>query len=315
MLDPKTVREAIPIMGEAFGLDPIEDKPEILRYLNKFRNVIYTRYSDWHIFDNVFHTICVTDFGRYQGFTLPDDVVSIEAAWIYGRPLTLHSRWRESHTGLGISGCVRTIVTEMAETFPVERDIQTCSKLKIFTEREEDDCKCLNVDVLDETGKLKSLTFKLISDGWAIDHTKVSKVVSVVLPEGLSGSVTLAQEDGYVLSQYSPWESVPNYRRFKVADNCCKGAVLIQGVKRFRPVFLDHDIVEVGDALVIEAAGQYFKFGDNTSDTNQINVAESWLNKMRVLINGLIARHRGGSIQDGNVPIRSIRKKSLPGYK
>lgn len=324
LLDPITLKECLPIMADAVGLKVDEDKPEIIKLINKYRTLLYTMYEQFKLFDNVSHCIAVTRFKQncvdecnnyYSGFTLPSDVLSVEAAWDYGRPLTLHSRWRESHTGVGVSGCRRIHAVEMAETFPTERDIQKCTKLKIFTEREEDEGKCVYIEIINFQGRPQTLTFKLVSDGWAVSDVVVKKIISVSLPSDRLGAVTLAQRDGYELSRYVPWETIPNYRRFKVADNCCAGTVLIQGVKKFVKIYLDHDIVEVGNDLIIEAAGNYFKFGDNTVDGNEINRSDKDLNKMSALLNGLIARHRGGAIQDGPVPIRTIRKKSLPGYR
>jgi hypothetical protein len=324
MLDPITVLEATPIMAQAFGLKPDEDKPEVLSYLNKYRNLLYTLYNDFKLFDNVFHCICVDTFfqdcagscsSTYQAVTLPEDIAAVEAIWSYGRPLTLHSRWRETHTGLGVSGCSRVHSYEMAELFPTERDLTEFTSLKIFTERDEDDEKCLKVRIINEKGREQTVTFKLIAEGWAVSRIKAKKILSVSLPPERSGFIRLAQMDGRVLSEYAPWESIPAYRRHKLADNCPKGSVLIQGTKRFRPVFHDHDIVEVGNALVIEAAGNYFKFGDNTTEGKQIDRANADLQKMAKLLNGLIARHRGNNIQDGTIPNRRpVRNTTLPGY-
>lgn len=311
-------------MGEAVGLKPTEDKPEIIKYINKYRNFLYNSYEEFKLFDNVFHCICVNTFKQvcascceptYQGFTLPSDVLAIEAVWNYGRPLKLHSRWRESHTGIGIQGCSRVSAIEMAETFPTERDLTQKTSLKIFTEREEDEGKCVHIEVINAHNKVVTLTFTLISDGWSVASVVAKKILSVSLPAGRVGSITLAQRcDGFELSKYAPWETVPNYRRFKVANNCCKGTVLVQGTKKFRKIYFDHEIVEVGDDLVIEAAGKKFKFGDNTSDGNEINVSDKWRSELRIMLNGLISRHRGNAIQDGSFPVRTIRKKSLPGY-
>jgi len=325
LLDPITVLQALPVMGKAVGLKVDEDKPEIMDYLNKYRLLLYTMYEQFKLFDNVFHCLEITRFkqncvdkcdNHYSGFTLPNDVLSVEAVWDYGKPLTLHSRWRESHSGVGIAGCKRVHAVEMAETFPTERDIRKCTALKIFTEREEDAGKCVHIEILNAQGRPQTLVFKLISDGWAVSSVVVKKILSVSLPSDRLGAVTLAQRgDGYELSRYPPWESIPNYRRFKVADNCCNGTILVQGVKRFSKIYHDHDIVEVGNDLIIEAAGNYFKFGDNTVDGNEINRSDKDLGKMSALLNGLISRHRGGAIQDGPVPIRTIRRKALPGYR
>lgn len=324
LLDPKPLSAILPKMAEALSLKISEDKAEIIRYINKYREYLYTKYDEFELFNNAFHCICVNDFkqlcvgdcnGCYQGITLPPDIVSVEAIWDYGQPLTLHSRWRESHTGVGVKGCRRIDATEMAETFPTERDLTEITSLKIFTELEQDEDKCVKVTVLTNHGKETTVTFKTISDGWAVSRIKAKKILSVSLPPDRAGAITLAQANGFVLSKYAPWEDIPNYRRFKLNANC-RRTVLVQGVRRYRDIYFDHDIVEVGNGLVIEAAGKYFKFGENTADANELAVADKWLNEMKSLLNGLIARHRGNAIQDAN-PSQNyrIRNKTLPGYR
>lgn len=308
LLDPKPLIDVLGTMGEAVGLKVSEDKPEIIRYVNKYRNTLFNLYPEFELFNNVFHRICITD----GYFTLPPDIAAVEAVWECGRPLTIHSRWRESHTGIGC-GPNRAEVTEMAEMFPTERDFCGTTKLRVFTEREEDEGKCINLEVVVE-GEMKKAVVKLISDGWAILDMPVSKILSVSLPPDRVGFVRLANEDGFVLSEYSPYETVPSYRRFKV-NRCNKRTVVVQGVKRFLKIYDDLDIVEVGDDLVIEAAGKFFKFGENTADGNEIAVGDRWRNEMRVMLNGLIARHRGNAVQDGNpAQYYRPRKKTLPGY-
>lgn len=311
-------------MGDALGLKVSEDKPEIIKYVNKFRNVLYNSYASFELFNNVFHCIQVSTFKQdctdccskcYEGFTLPPDIIAVEAIYNYGQPLTLNSRWRESHTGLGIGGCGRVNAVEMAEMFPTERDLQCGSTLKIFTEREEDADKCVHITVLTLQNKETTLTLRTISDGWAVTKQKVKKILSVSLPPDRVGSIILAQNDGYVLSEYAPWESVPSYRRFKISGTC-NGVVLVQGTRQFRKIYFDHDIVEVGDDLVIEAAGKYFKYGENTADANEIAVADRWLNNMGTQLNGLMARHRGKATQDGNpTGFYRQKRKALPGYE
>jgi hypothetical protein len=156
-----------------------------------------------------------------------------------------------------------------------------------------------------------------VFDGWAISPVIASKIVGVSLPSGRTGGIKIADADGYELSIYAPWETVPNYRRMKVPAGCGCETVLVQGVKKFQKIYFDHDIVEVGNGLIIEAAGRYFKYGENTTEAKEINRAQFDKSDMAALMKGLIARHRGNSIQDNN-PLkggRTMRKKPLPGYR
>ena len=231
--------------------------------------------------------------------------------------MKLRSRWRESHTGIGVSSSGRIETIEMAETFATERDLQSIIKIKIFTENDNDNGKKAYVDVVDSTGRNRRLCFTLIGNGFAVSSVKVKKILSVVLPPSREGSLLLAQADGYELSAYDPWETVPSYRRFRVNTQHCPSTVLVQGTKKFRNIYFDHDIVEVGNQLIIEEAAEYFKYTKGTKDQAEIKTGEYHLGKMKDYLAGEIARNRGNSIQDSS-PFKGARitkTKTLPGYR
>jgi len=301
------------------------DKLQVVDMLNRYRCLLYTDYEEFKLFDNVFHCICISTFKQncvgdcdeYQGFTLPDDVLNVEAVYSHGAPMKMRSRWRESHTGIGVVSRGRIETVEMAETFATERDLQAVTKLKIYTENDNDNGKKVYVDVVDSTGRNRRICFTLIGNGFAVSSVKVKKILSVSLPVQREGSLMLAQADGYELSAYDPWETIPSYRRFRVNTQNCPSTVLIQGTKRFRNIYFDHDIVEVGNRLVLESAGKYFKYTDGTKDQAEIKTGEYHLAKMKTYLAGEIARHRGNSIQDSSPfkGARITRSKKLPGYR
>lgn len=324
-LSPTTVAIAGPIMANAMNLSWEDDRATVLEWINDYRNLLYTLYDDFKLFDNVFHCICVTEFPQvctfccpetYRGITLPDDILAVEAVYAYGRPLTLRSRWRESHVGIAGPCGVRYDAVLMAEQFSTERDLNSITRIKIFTEHEDDNDKHVYVEAIDSLGKNIKICFKLVGNGFAVSKKKIKKILSVSLPPDRKGSLTLAQADNYELSIYDPWETVPVYNRLKLPTHCTDYAVLIQGTKKFRKVYFDHDIVEVGDSLVIKAAAKYLKFGDAGGDAKEIQSSEYHLANMRKFLTGLMSRHRGNSIQDGS-PFkgRPITKTTrLPGY-
>jgi hypothetical protein len=321
-LNPCTVAEAGPVMARAMGYSWENDRSEVVEYLNKFRLLLFTDYDKFKLFDDTFHCICVQTFTSecgesYQGFSLPNNILGVEAIYSYGIPLRLRSRWRESHTGQGVHSYGRVEAVQMAEVFATERDLKTATKIKLFTEHEKDNGKKVHVEVIDVSDRQRRIAFTLMHDGWAVSPVKVKKILSVSLPSGRSGSVLLAQQDGYELSLYDPWETVPTYRRMKLRTSCCKSTVLVQGTKNPKQkVYFDHDIVEVGNELIIEEAGRFFKFGEGTTDEKEIKTAEYHLAKMKEYLKGEIARHRGNSIQDGS-PFKGGRvtaSKTLPGY-
>lgn len=316
-------------MADAVGLSWVNDRSDVVEYLNDYRNTLYNLYSELKLFNDVFHCICVqtmpyrcssvcsTHSETFQGFTLPEDVLSVESAWESNFPLKIRSRWRESHTGIGAGSNHRVEIVEMAERAPTERPLRTVGRLKIFSEHLEDEGLVVTLEVLDGAGTLKTLAYTLEPNSWAHMPVTVGQILSVRLPSGLRGSVTLAEDNGYELSVYSPSETVPLYRRFRIASNCPSGFVLIQGVKRFTPICFDHDIVEVGDKLVVQAAGSFFKYRETTTDTKEINRAEYDRTEMGRQLNGLVARHRGNAIQDNSAvrPRHISTTGMMPGYQ
>lgn len=309
MLDPIHLSEAGPIMAEAMDLSWTDDKVRVLGYVNKYRNLLYTLYDEFKLFDNIFHCICVTEFPQvcstcchptYRGVTLPNDILAPEAVYAYNRPLTIRSRWRESHVGVGVSSYPKAESLLMAEQFPTERDLNSITRIKIFTEHEDDADKHVYVEAIDSCGKHTKICFKLIGNGFAISKQKVKKILSVSLPPERKGSLILSQSDNYDLSVYDPWETVPMYKRLKLPDNCKNYTVLVQGTKKFRKIYFNSDIVEVGDALIIESAAKYFKYGDKGTDAKEINRANLDLQNMGMFLKSLMSRHTGKAIQDGS---------------
>lgn len=320
-INPTIIANAGPIMAKAMGFDWEKDRRECVEYINKFRLLCYTLYEQFKLFDDTFHCICVSTFTSecsepYQGFTLPSDVLGAEVVWSCGVPLKIRSRWRESHTGIGVNQLGRIEAVLLAESFATERDIKKVTKIKIFTEHENDNGKKVYLEVIDASGKQRRVAFTLISDGFAVSPTKVRKILSVSLPVGRCGSLKLMQEDGYELSEYTPWETVPTYQRMKIKSLTHPSTVILQGTKRFVNIYFDHDIVEIGNALIIEAAGKYFKYGESTTDAKELQTAEFHLAKMKSYLVGEIARHRGHAVQDGS-PFKGPKnnpRKTLPGY-
>lgn len=325
-LQPTTLAHAGPVMAKNLGLSWLDDRLAVVGYINKFRELLFLNYPEDNQFSNIFHCICVSKFNEpcvrgtcitgspYWGFSLPRDVEAVEAIFTYGYPQVVRSRWRETLDGIP-SGCGgQTDATEMARQFPTERDMDAISALKVRGEHRDDAGKKLFIQVIDADWKEQTLEFTFEADGWAVVPTLVREILSVALPVDRVGGVTVAQAEGRELSFYQPWETVPAYRRFKLPRTCPTTAVVVQGVKRFYPIWWGHDIVEVGSSIVIEHAAKYFKYGENTTDTKEIKTAEYHLAKMKEAVAGLIARSRGHATMDGT-PFRGRITKStrLPG--
>lgn len=325
-LDPTTVENAGSYMAQTLGLRWPEDRVAVVSYINDYRDLLYNLYPDLGLFNNSFHCICISEFpqscgpcnegGSYQGFVLPDDIASLEAAWEYGFPLKIHSRWREAHFGLNNESAPRMSVTEMSEQTCTERAMRCVTGLKMFAESPDDHGKKVIIEAIMQDRTRKSLCFTLQSDGWAAVTQPVRYVSSVSLPPGRKGTVTLAQMDGYPLSHYAPHETVPVYRKFRIASTCRSGVILVQGVKRFVPVSFDHDVVEVGSRTVLRHAASLLRFQEGTTETKDLNRSRFDKTEMGDALLGLHARHRGKAIQDPSTSPGPIFRTSniLPGY-
>ena len=175
MIDPTTVENAGRYMAGALGLSWPEDRTEVVEYLNRYRNLLYNLYPQFNLFDDAFHCICIDTFPTrcrhsctcagltYQGFTLPNDVVGVEAAWENGNPLFTRSRWREAHTGFDKLSTPRIEVVETGEVWATERALTKVGPLMVFTEHEEDAGKRVVVEAVTAKGSTHFLQFNLES--------------------------------------------------------------------------------------------------------------------------------------------------------
>lgn len=328
-INPCTVAEAGPIVARAMGMSWTDNRESVMEYVNKVRNEWYNLYASRKLFFDVYHCICVSCFsepcgtgdcstGNYFGFSLPTDVDSFESIFESGVPLTMRSEWRESAVGLGAHGRFLETVL-MSQKFVTERDPTPGARLKVYAESIEDTGKTV-VFKVKSNGRDEVLHFKLQGEGWAFVNKPVDRIESIVLPGDRHGEIKIAedQKDGSlrVLSAYNPYVSVPFFRRYKIQQPCSASAVLIKGVKKYEKVWCDTDIVEIGDELTIEATAKIFKFGENTTDAKEIRTSQYWRSEMNRNLDGIVARQRGGAIQDGTLDRgRPVTKRTtMPGY-
>lgn len=320
-INPTTVSVAGPIVANALNKSWINDRLEVTEILNKMRLLWYTSYPKYKLFDDAFHCICVQEFtdehsGTYQGVTLPNDISGVEAVYWYGRSLILRTRWREAHTGIGVSKLGRIESVMMAQKFPTERDLAEPCTIKMYAEHKDDEGKKVYVDVVTASGNSKRIEFVLKHDTFVVSPLPVRQIINVSFPEPRKGEVKLAEQNGRELSIYDPWETVPSYRRLKLKSCDPKGTVLVQGSKNVsKKVYFDHDIIELGNQLILEEAARYFKYGEDTTEKGELAAALQHRAEMDALIRGEQARERGRSVQDGprTSRMRITANKTLPG--
>lgn len=316
-LNSTTFLKAAGIIAPQLGLSMPQDRMEVLLYVNKYRNLLYDMYADVKLFDDYkvclpiqrFTQNCVGVCSDYFGVTIPDNMAGVVAAWEYDQPLTLRSRWREVFTGLHSGSSPHTELVEMPETSPTERVLNAPSILRVFTHTTEDDGKIATVYGKDTNGAPKVAKFKLTFDAFVNSDFVFTEISEVVLPD-LCGTIELRDEGDCTLSVYYPHEHIPKYRRYKLNAPCGTPSLLIQGTRRYQDLAQDTDVVEVGDRLIIEAAGRYFRYSEETTDAKDINRAEYDLKTLKDLLSGIISRHRGRSKQDGS-PFHRVNRRKI----
>jgi len=321
-LNPTSVAAAGVTMAPGLGYEWPTNRREVVAGVNDFRNSLFNKYSSRKLFDTTFHCFipqlfpleCVQNRcvkNCYWGFTLPADTSGVVTAWQGAAPLKVHSRWRESHNGrlaleTGLS------VTQLPGTFPTERVMRAPSEIKIFAESNQDTGKRVFMEarVFGKDG-IRKLSFDLEGDGWVVSIVPVCEIISVTLPAGRCGHLTLCTADGTELSVYAPWETVPAYQRVKL-NNPCNGNAFIQGTKRFVPVWFDEDVVEIGDELAMKDMAVFLRFNRSRDRAERLLAAEMEISAWKNL-DGLVARYMASAKQDGRKKT-GYPSKSLPGY-
>lgn len=309
---PMSVAEAGRIIAPKIGLSWSDNRREVVDYLNRYRNLLYNRYEERQLFDSVWHCFrpqlfrnscgCFRDTCTrcYWGITLPREMAGVKNAWQWNYPLKLRDAWRESFTGMAPSGGAYGDLVEMREHYPTDRDFSTDSIIQVYAESLADEGKKVIVGVRTADNRDTKIEMVLLGDTATVaSDVMVREVQSVLLPEDRRGYITLATDSGYELGIYSPCEdSVPARKRYKLPGRCATN-LLVQGTRQFVEVYFDTDLVEIGDRMVLEFFGTYFKFYES-KDVREVqkagqSIANAWAN-----LDGLISRDKGGRLPQPN---------------
>lgn len=329
-IQPDTVLNVGQIMADAMGKDWIRDRKEVVTYINKYREYLHLMYPDLKLFTNKFYCIelqsfpeictqtCSCSGDKYYGITIPNDIDGILEVWEDHEPLRTYSKWWEGRMGVSTRDKPRTEIGAILvhQQFATERPLQKPSVLKFFASSAEDEEKLVSVKVDTIMRKNQEIKVTLRGDGMVKTKEIIRTIHAVILPSDLVGTVTMLDSDDYELSEYCNYDTVPSYRRLKITTTCPSGKVLIQGTQKFKPVWFDSDIVEVGSRLIIEAAARMFRYGETGTESDDITRSRLDEDKLKRLLSGAIDRKRGQSRQDGNVFHRQRLNKApkLPGY-
>jgi hypothetical protein len=187
-------------------------------------------------------------------------------------------------------------------TFPTQIEMVGCDTLKVSSSSPKDAGKIVFVSVKKHDGSSQKIEFKIIEDEWAHTHIETEFIENVILPSNLTGLVTLAQGEGRVLSVYKPTERVPSYGRLKILNLGCgcptQKSLWIKATRKYQDVYFDTDIVEVGDRIILDIAGTYFRYW-KSKDGNERNIADRALADLYMNLDGIMKRYRGRQLQDG----------------
>lgn len=330
-IQPKTVLEVGQVMAAALGKDWCRDRKEVIDYVNRFREDLYLMYPEFRLFADKFYCLEVQCFPEkcanpcscggksYFGVTLPPDIDGVLAVWNDHWPMRTYSKWWEARVGkitMQNPQIANVSSTLVAEVFPTERPLRDMGPLHFIAHNEEDAGKMVVVTADTCFRKNEEFHVCLVANGIAKIEDPVRHIKSVVLPSDLMGAVSLTEEDGYELSEYGVYDTVPQFRRLKFSAECNMRRVLIQGSLQFRPVYFDTDIVEVGSRRIVETAGRMYRYGENSTDSETIAKANREEATLRRLLKGALDRKRGNSSQDPSQFVRKslVTKACLPGY-
>tara|TARA_A200000159_G_scaffold19571_1_gene16156 strand:+ start:6105 stop:7082 length:978 start_codon:yes stop_codon:yes gene_type:complete len=315
-------------MADAMGLDPVKDKEEVIGFVNRYRNTLYNSFDRVQLFDELEQCFSIQTFRQkcsgevspyYYGFTATLDMDGIMGAWESLSPISTRSRWREMHRGKGNPAGSDVEIIPVNGYFSTERDMTSLARLSIYAHNKGDSGKQVVVVAVDDMGKSYNLSFTLSEDTHAYVNEMVCRIVSVTLPADLCGPVSLYQNGDYLLSKYPTGVPTPQYKRYKVNDVPSNSYVLVQSARSYIPISEDHEMVELGDQLVIEAAGKFFKFSHSTLDAKELRAGATYRDEMFSLIEGWQSRKRGNEKNDSRVNFaknpRKVRKTALPGYR
>ena len=329
-IQPDTVLNVGQIMAEALGKDWCRDRKEIVTYINKYREYLHLMYPEFKLFTNKFYCLEIQCFPEdctntcscagdtYMGVTIPNDIDGVLEVWEDHEPLRTYSKWWEGRVGVVTTDRPRTTLSSILvhQQFPTERSLQSPSILKFYANSSEDEDKEVVIKVDTIMRKNQEIRVTLRGDGIVKTKEVVRAIHSVILPSSLCGTVTLLDKSDYELSEYCNYETIPSYRRLKITSSCNTGKILIHGNQKFKPVWFDSDIVEIGSRLIIEAAARMFRYGETGTEADDIRRSRMDEERLKKLIMGALDRKRGKARQDGNVfhKRRLNTTPHLPGY-
>lgn len=259
-----TLHQAAVWVADAAGLDLSADCERVVGLVNDVRELIYEMSPmAWKA------TLCVpirclcNDCGscstNYAGLSLPPWVNQVLAVWSDARPMPVVDRWGIYPYDADWQDATTNQAVDMGTGYPFLADTPcdgACFRMGFVARLKADAGKILALRYVDKSGKNRSEDIPL-SDLWTSPKYPIGRIEArgITLPLGLKGNIVAKMEDGTILSEWEPWEIVPEYRRIKLPGfQCCSAGKMltVHAERRFVRLSRLSDAVETDKKLIWE---------------------------------------------------------------
>lgn len=286
------------------------DDDALAEVVNTIRRHWYNWYQQVHLFIDAIGCFRVQRFCldcndcnlAYAGVTLPRDFQTVEAAWWNDWPLHLKSEWWEFQHGISHECDCRILKSDVPGSFSTVADILPNApvQLLIAIENRADVGKRLKIRGTGSGGQPVSIEVVLsMQPQQTVEFFSSIAHRGGIVKDVTAGRVTLMDATGRIYGRYEPDETVPTYRRIKLAglrDKC--DVVNIRAARKFFPVVGDDDVVEMDNQPAWDAMARYlrsFRMADKTGGALQAE--QNYLATAKAMIFGDVAREQGGGTQ------------------
>jgi len=296
-----TFAQMLQWLQQPTGLTVHENRAELVEIANDVRRLFYGLYENIPMFLDVQECLQVNSYNRdcnsceetYFGVTLPEGVQT---------PVVMNSQWRSYKVGIppGDGSTCMLQSFDMGDIWPTPVDIPAgmCQSLKVKTSCAAD--AALNLPValtfIDDTNTKRTESLQLTRN-YVTTEAKAKSLVApggIVLPTGLTGSVTVALTDGTIIAELNPFTVVPAFRRLQVTGVCEDSQITIKAARKFVPLYFDYDVVETDNKRAMVEAALFLRYNDSvTTDPSYAQKALAHETRMREQLLGNKARDFG----------------------
>lgn len=276
-----TFNQMLQWLQQPTGLTVHENRTELVEIANDVRRLMYNLYENIPMFLDVQECLQVQSYNRkcnscedtYLGVTLPEGVQTPEAMWLNNSPVVMNSQWRSYKVGIppGDGSTCMLQSFDMGDIWPTPVDIPggDCQKIKVKTNCSADAALNLAVSVtfIDETGRKRTESLLLAKEYMSTEAKAMSLVApgGIVLPTGITGSVTVALTDGTIIAELNPFTPVPAFRRLQVTGVCEDSQITIKAARKFIPLYFDYDVVETDNKRAMVEGALFLRYNDSVT--------------------------------------------------